>query len=90
MLHTVCSWQHLMGNYASQTRDQYLVVLPQVNVNFQPVDFEWVVEQLKDVVRDFSKAFFSLSFYLICVLSCMDNYAYFRCVLYVVGVSRFS
>ena len=76
-----------------------MVVLPEMHVNFPifisvemyfKLNFERVVAQLKDVVRDFSKAFFSLSFYLICVLSCMDNYAYFRCVLYVVGVSRFS
>ena len=53
MLHNVCSCWHFIANYASQTRDQYLVVSPQVNVNFQPVDFERIVAQLKDVVRDF-------------------------------------
>ena len=57
MLHNVCSCWHFIANYASQTKDQYLVVLPQVSVNLQSVDFERFVVQLKDVVRDFSKAF---------------------------------
>ena len=76
MLHIVCSWQYLMGDYVSQTRDQYLVVLPQMNVNFpnfyfsfemnfKCVDFERVVAQLKDVV-----IFHALH----TGLTCMDRY----------------